>query len=159
MTELNEYYTKETHDLILETLYINSNKDREPEDNRLKYSYQEKIAKRIINSLEVHDKVKDIFGHIPLIKSEISVFVDILDESYMDNAFPMLVIKNLKRDYPLVICLLHKYKGNIRLIIQCNDLAIDKDMNCKFIGKYVGEVYNIKMNGNNPCQGGRKCIT
>lgn len=155
--EFNEYYTEKDRDRILEFIYIDNDKDREPGDNRPIYSTLEKIAKRIINSLEVNDKVKEIFGRIPLIRKEISVFVDILDEEYMDHKFPMLIIKELtKCNYPLVICLLHKYKGNLRLIIQCNDLAIDKGMNSSFIGKMVGEVYDIKMNGKNPCQGGRR---
>ena len=61
MTEFNKWYTKETHDLILECLYIKSDGVRDPEDNRREYSFEEKLTKRISHSLEVIQKFRDMF--------------------------------------------------------------------------------------------------
>lgn len=152
MIEFNEWYTKETHDLILECLYIKSDGTRDPEDNRREYSFEEKLTRRISDSLEVIQK----FKIMPSIHKagNIQFLVDVLDKSYMDNKYPMLVIKHMFEKWgnnPLLIVLLYKNNG-IRLIVTANDEAID----CSSIGNSLGETLDIKMKGNKKmCQGGR----
>lgn len=159
MSEFNEYYTKKTHDLILECLYIKSDGSRDPEDNRREYSFEEKLTRRISDSLEVIQKFRDEFSTPPIYKAgNIQFLVDVLDKSYMDNKYPMLVVKSVFErwsDSPLLIVLLHKNNG-IRLIVTANDEAI-KYVDCSNIGNSLGEILDIKMKGNKKmCQGGRR---
>ena len=150
MTEFNEYYTKETHDLILELLYLKSGV-RDPEDNRLEYSERERLIKKIEISLEVGEKFD--YGTSTYNVGGLHVIVNVLDKSYMDNSFPGLVLKNMP-DHPTLMVILHKHKGNIRLVVATNS------GNCSDIAKSLGNTYNIKMNCKKKiCQGGRKCTT
>lgn len=158
MTEFNEWYTKKTHNLILECLYIKSNGCRDPEDNRREYSFEEKLTRRISDSLGVIQKFRDEFSTPSIYKAgDIHFLVDVLDESYMDNKYPMLVIKHMFKgwgDAPLLIVLLHK-NNSIRLIVTANDEAMDY-IDCSNIGNMLGEILDIKMKGNKKmCQGGR----
>ena len=159
MSEFNEYYTKKTHDLILECLYIKSDGVRDPEDNRREYSFEEKITRRISDSLEVIQKFRDEFSTPSIYKAgNIQFLVDVLDESYMDNKYPMLVIKHMFKNWgddPLLIVLLHK-NNSMRLIVTANNEAMDY-INCSNIGNSLGKILDIKMKGNKKmCQGGRR---
>lgn len=158
MTEFNEWYTKETHDLILECLYIKSDGVRDPEDNRREYSFEEKLTRCISDSLEVIQKFRDEFSTPSIYKAgDIHFLVDVLDESYMDNKYPMLVVKSTFENWgndPLLIVLLHKNNG-MRLIVTANDKALNY-INCSNIGNSLGKTLDIKMKGNKKmCQGGR----
>ena len=159
MTEFNEWYTKETHDLILECLYIRSDGARDPEDNRREYSFEEKLTRRISDSLEVIQKFRDTLPMPSIYKAGyIQFLVDVLDKSYMDNKYPMLVVNHIFEKWgndPLLIVLLHKNNG-IRLIVTANDEALNY-VDCSNIGNVLGKTLDIKMKGNKKiCQGGRK---
>ena len=159
MTEFNEWYTKETHDLILECLYIKSDGTRDPEDNRREYSAEEKLTRRISDSLDVIQKFRDTLLIPSIYKAgDIQFLVDVLDKSYMDNKYPMLVVKHIFEKWgndPLLIVLLHKNNG-MRLLVTANDEALNY-IDCSNIGNYLGEILDIKMKGNKKmCQGGKR---
>ena len=155
MTEFNEWYTQKTHDLILECLYIKSDGTRDPEDNRREYSFEEKLTKRILESIEVIQRFKSEISIASTFKAgDIRVLVDVLDKSYMDNKYPMLIYKNIFKIHndPLLVVLLHKNKG-VRLIVGTNDETFD----CSGIGNLLGNALDIKIKGNKKmCQGGRR---
>ena len=83
--------------------------------------------------------------------------VDVLDKPYMDNKYPMLVVKSVFErwsDSPLLLVLLHKNNG-MRLIVTTNDEGTNY-VDCSNIGNSLGETLDIKMKGNKKiCQGGR----